>query len=188
MNPVRQRRFLAIALAAGVGVTLGSCRQADPAADGARVASGPPVPAPAPSPAAVAAPDPFSWAAAIAHVEEVRGSAGRITTPEELHHYSDRRRFLAVQMADSREERYALPHDVAALAQMIQRGELVGLLAGKHPQEVGRVPEVRVGNQNLYSARSTTPGILPMKYSPTLVSEPSVEVPHQPKRRAEFER
>ncbi len=68
-------------------------------------------------------------AAAIARVEEVRGSAGRITTPEELRHHSDRRRFLAVQMADSRERRYDLPHDVAALAQMIQRGELVGLRA-----------------------------------------------------------
>ena len=76
-----------------------------------------------------APPDPFSWAAAIARVEEVRGSAGRITTPVELHHYDDRRRFLAVQMADSREESYDLPHDVADLAQMIQRGQLVGLRA-----------------------------------------------------------
>jgi hypothetical protein len=54
---------------------------------------------------------------------------GRIEIPAELRHYDDRRRFLAVQMADSREERYDLPHDVAALAQMIQRGELVGLRA-----------------------------------------------------------
>ena len=62
-------------------------------------------------------------------MEEVRGSAGRITTPAELHHYDDRRRFLAVQMADSREASYDLPHDVADLAQMIQRGQLVGLRA-----------------------------------------------------------
>jgi hypothetical protein len=73
------------------------------------------------------------WAAAIAKVEEVRGSAGRIEVPAELRHYSDRRRFLAVQMADSREKQYKLPHDVAALAQMIQAGELVGLPAlGEH--------------------------------------------------------
>jgi hypothetical protein len=32
-------------------------------------------------------------------------------------------------MADSQEKRYELPHDVAALAQMIRRGELVGLRA-----------------------------------------------------------
>jgi hypothetical protein len=89
------------------------------------------VPASTPEPSAT--PDPSSWAAAIAHVEEVRGSAGRINTPEELRHYSDRRRFLAVQMADSREEKYTLPHDVAALAQMIQSGELVPLRAlGEH--------------------------------------------------------
>jgi hypothetical protein len=82
------------------------------------------------SPATPAAtPDPFSWASAIARVEEVRGSAGRITTPPELQHYDDRRRFLAVQMADSQEESYDLPHDHAELAEMIQRGEVVALPA-----------------------------------------------------------
>ena len=66
-------------------------------------------------------------------MEEVRGSAGRITTPPSSSHYDDRRRFLAVQMADSQEESYDLPHDVADLAQMIQRGQLVGLRAlGDH--------------------------------------------------------
>jgi hypothetical protein len=62
-------------------------------------------------------------------VEEVRGSAGRVDTPSELQHYDDRRRFLAVQMADSQEESYDLPHDHAELAEMIQRGEVVGLPA-----------------------------------------------------------
>jgi hypothetical protein len=129
-----RRRSLVIALAATAGVSAGSCRNADKAAEGPPVSiSGAPVPFEPHTTASAAPPDPFSWAAAIARVEEVRGSAGRITTPEELRHHSDRRRFLAVQMADSKEERYALPHDVAALAQMIQRGELVGLRAlGEH--------------------------------------------------------
>ena len=106
-----------------------SCRQSDPPP----VAPAGPMPselAAAPPPAApTATPDPFSWAAAIARVEEVRGSAGRITIPEELQHYDDRRRFLAVQMADSQEESYDLPHDHAELAEMLRRGELVGLPA-----------------------------------------------------------
>lgn len=68
-----------------------------------------------------------AWEEAVARVEEVRGSAGRIMVPPALQHYDDRRRFLALQMADSREEDYELPHDHAALAQMIERGELVEL-------------------------------------------------------------
>ena len=130
MNTVGGWRALGIAVAAVVGFMSGSCRRAETSADVTPEA--PPAPttvAPAPAVAASAPPDPFSWAAAIARVEEVRGSAGRIEVPAELRHYEDRRRFLAVQMADSREERYALPHDVAALAQMIERGELVGLRA-----------------------------------------------------------
>jgi hypothetical protein len=106
-----------------------TCRPADPPS----AAPAAPVPAElaaSASPTApVATPDPFSWAAAIARVEEVRGSAGRITTPPELQHYDDRRRFLAVQMADSQEESYDLPHDHAELAEMIARGEVVGLPA-----------------------------------------------------------
>ena len=131
VNPGYRQSFLAIALVATAAVTTGSCGNAGGAAE---VTPGPPantatteVPAAAAVPSAP--PDPFSWAAAIARVEEVRGSAGRITTPAELHHYDDRRRFLAVQMADSREESYNLPHDVAELAQMIQDGQLVGLRA-----------------------------------------------------------
>jgi hypothetical protein len=132
MNPGYRSHALAIALVAAATVSAGSCRNGGPSSDVA----------PAPTPGAVAeapatgpsaGPDPFSWAAAIARVEEVRGSAGRITTPAALQHSDDRRRFLAVQMADSREESYDLPHDVADLALMIRRGELVGLRAlGDH--------------------------------------------------------
>ena len=136
MSSGYRRRSLVIAMAAITAVTAGSCRKADKADTAAGTQ---PAPAPETAPATgnaaeeATAPDQFSWAAAIARVEEVRGSAGRIETPEQLRHYSDRRRFLAVQMADSQEERYTLPHDVAALAQMIQRGELVGLRAlGDH--------------------------------------------------------
>jgi len=88
------------------------------------------VPAPAPSatPAQLAptgAPAPGTLEAAIAQVEEVRGSAGRVEVPGELKHYDDHRRFLAVQMADSQERSYRLPDDEADLAEMIQRGEVV---------------------------------------------------------------
>jgi hypothetical protein len=74
-------------------------------------------------------PDPFTWAAAVARVEERRGSADRLDTPGELMHAQDRRRFLAVQMADTREESYELPHDQAELVEMIARGELVEVKA-----------------------------------------------------------
>jgi hypothetical protein len=89
--------------------------------------------APEASPGATQPPDPVTWAAAVARVEEVRGSNDRLRTPAELMHYQDRRRFLAMQMADTREEEYVLPHDQAELAQMIARGELVEVKAlGEH--------------------------------------------------------
>ena len=85
---------------------------------------------PTPTPEPQATPVPAeTWAAAIAKVEEVRGSAGRIEVPSELQHYEDRRRFLALQMADSKEEGFDLPHDQAELVEMIQRGELVEVRA-----------------------------------------------------------
>ena len=45
--------------------------------------------------------------------------------PDDLKHYEDRRRFLAVQMADSQDRQYRLPDDEADLADMVQRGEVV---------------------------------------------------------------
>jgi hypothetical protein len=119
----------AVAMVAAATVTLGSCRNASQGTEVAADAGPATTVAAASAPPPSTPPDPFSWAAAIARIEEVRGSAGRITTPAELHHYTDRRRFLAVQMADSQEESYDLPHDVADLAQMIQKGQLVGLRA-----------------------------------------------------------
>jgi uncharacterized protein DUF5715 len=85
-------------------------------------------PAPTPVPRATPVP-PETWAAALEKVEEVRGSAGRIDIPPELQHYEDRRRFLALQMADSREENFDLPHDAGELVEMVQKGELVEMPA-----------------------------------------------------------
>src|SRR5207244_8171095 len=66
-----------------------------------------------PSPAASPPTEPYD--VAHARVQEDRGEAmglaARVTVPEELQHYSDRRRFLAVQMADTRHEQLELPQD-----------------------------------------------------------------------------
>ncbi|HEY2946700.1 MAG TPA: DUF5715 family protein [Vicinamibacteria bacterium] len=59
----------------------------------------------------------------------MRGSEGKIDIPPELQHYEDRRRFLALQMADSKEENFDLPHDQGELVEMIQRHELVEIPA-----------------------------------------------------------
>jgi uncharacterized protein DUF5715 len=80
------------------------------------------------TPTAEAAPlDPLKEA--IRLVEEDRGEAmGRkaeVEIPSELRHYSDRRKFLAVQTAAWQETRYTLPHDFAQLIDLIERGELV---------------------------------------------------------------
>lgn len=66
---------------------------------------------------------------ALAKVEEDRGEpSGRnvlLEVPAELRHYADRRRFLAVQTAEERQQQYTLPHDYADLATMIRAGQLV---------------------------------------------------------------
>jgi Family of unknown function (DUF5715) len=81
-----------------------------------------------PPPPTVEAPMVDPWKAAAHKVEEERGEpTGRkaaINTPAELQHYSDRRRFLAVQVAETREQRYDLPQDYADLARLIGKGEM----------------------------------------------------------------
>ncbi|MCI0487434.1 MAG: DUF5715 family protein [Blastocatellia bacterium] len=66
---------------------------------------------------------------ALHKVEENRGEpAGRkaeVEVPGELKHYSDRRRFLAVQVAEWRKHRYNIPHDYVELIGMIRSEELV---------------------------------------------------------------
>jgi hypothetical protein len=69
------------------------------------------------------------WKEAALKVEEDRGEEtgrrAKIEIPEQLKHYSDRRRFLASQVAAWREYEYETPHDFAELAALIRRGEMV---------------------------------------------------------------
>jgi len=69
------------------------------------------------------------WKEAVSKVEQDRGEAvGRnasVEVPGELKHYADRRRFLAVQAADSRAHVDAIPHDFASLLPIIQKRQLV---------------------------------------------------------------
>ncbi len=117
---------LAVCLAVIVPLALGACRQhAAPVQEKTEVEPTPsPTPEPEPTPVA-----PETWAAAIEKVEERRGSPGKIDVPPELRHYDDRRRFLALQMADSKEEGFHLPHDQGELVEMIQKHELVEMPA-----------------------------------------------------------
>jgi uncharacterized protein DUF5715 len=82
-------------------------------------------------PPALTGPQVKSWKAAARKVEENRGApigrAARVEVPPELRHYADRRRFLAVQVAESQEQDLDLPDDYVELTRMIERGELVEL-------------------------------------------------------------
>jgi Family of unknown function (DUF5715) len=66
---------------------------------------------------------------AVRRVEEDRGvpvgNKAKIEIPAELKLYKDRRRFLAVQVAAWREQKYEIPEDFSDLAVMIGRGEFV---------------------------------------------------------------
>lgn len=81
----------------------------------------------APPPAVAATVDP--WKQAVSKVEQDRGEpVGRnasVEVPDELKHYADRRRFLAVQAADSRAHLDAIPDDFASLLPMIQQHQFV---------------------------------------------------------------
>jgi uncharacterized protein DUF5715 len=127
-NPGRDvfQTTLAVCLTAVVPFAVGACRrQAAPVEEKPAVEATPSA-TPEPEPAPVA---PETWAAAIEKVEERRGSPGRIDVPSELRHYDDRRRFLALQMADSKEEGFDLPHDQGELVEMIKKHELVEMPA-----------------------------------------------------------
>jgi hypothetical protein len=70
-----------------------------------------------------------TWRNAVRKVEEDRrervGSRVVVPVPAELLHYDDRRRFLAVQVAETRERDYTLPGDDADLSALARSGELV---------------------------------------------------------------
>jgi DNA-binding transcriptional ArsR family regulator len=72
-----------------------------------------------------------AWKLAVQKVKEDRGEPmGKQATadvPSELAHYSDTRRFLAIQVAEWREHKFATPHDFVDLSKQIRQGELVEL-------------------------------------------------------------
>jgi hypothetical protein len=84
-----------------------------------------------PAPPAAEAAEVSSWTQAVRKVKEDRGEpAGKqakVETPAQLRHYSDTRRFLAVQYAEWREHHFETPKDFADLAAMLERGEMVEL-------------------------------------------------------------
>jgi hypothetical protein len=70
-----------------------------------------------------------TWKQMARKVEEPRGEpvgrAARVSVPAELRHYTDRKRFLAIQVAATKEQEFDTPHDYAELARMIGRDQLV---------------------------------------------------------------
>jgi Skp family chaperone for outer membrane proteins len=69
------------------------------------------------------------WRKAALKVEEDRGEPigrkAQVEVPAELKHYSDHRRFLAVQVAEYLTQKYEIPSDFAELVALIRRNQLV---------------------------------------------------------------
>ena len=82
-----------------------------------------------PVPASSASAEGTPWGPAAQRVSEDRGEPtgrqAKVEVPPQLKHYSDTRRFLAIQVAEWREHQFETPHDYAGLAGMIRGGELV---------------------------------------------------------------
>lgn len=72
-----------------------------------------------------------SWTQALKKIKEDRGEPvgkqARVDIPSQLKHYSDTRRFLAIQVAESLEHSLDSPQDFVDLAAMIRKGEMVEL-------------------------------------------------------------
>jgi hypothetical protein len=68
---------------------------------------------------------------ALQKIEEDRGeptgNKAQTTVPAELKLYKDKRRFLAIQIAEWRKQSYEIPHDFPELVSMIQRAEFTML-------------------------------------------------------------
>jgi Family of unknown function (DUF5715) len=68
---------------------------------------------------------------ALQKIEEDRGeptgNKAQVTVPAELKLYQDKRRFLAIQVAEWRKQSYEIPHDFSELVPMIQRAEFTVL-------------------------------------------------------------
>src|SRR5262245_31081825 len=84
-----------------------------------------PLPLPSASPVPLTGYDVPGWAEAVSQIEQGRGSNDRLSVPPELQHGSDRRVFLASQLADATDTRVRTPHDLAEIAMMLRSGELV---------------------------------------------------------------
>ncbi|HEY6190568.1 MAG TPA: DUF5715 family protein [Pyrinomonadaceae bacterium] len=71
------------------------------------------------------------WNQSVLKVKEDRGEPmgrqAKVDVPAELLHYSDSRRFLAIQVAEWREHHFDTPQDFVGLARQIEKGELVEL-------------------------------------------------------------
>lgn len=72
-----------------------------------------------------------TWTQAVQKVKEDRGEPtgkqAKVDIPQQLRHYSDTRRFLAVQAAEWRQHRFETPEDFVDLAALIKKGEMVEL-------------------------------------------------------------
>jgi hypothetical protein len=83
------------------------------------------------APQAASAAEVSSWSQALQKIKEDRGEPvgkqARVDVPAQLKHYSDSRRFLAVQVAECLEHKIDSPQDFVELADMIKKGELVEL-------------------------------------------------------------
>jgi hypothetical protein len=84
-----------------------------------------------PAPSAAEAAEVSSWTQAVKKIKEDRGAPvgkqAKVETPQQLRHYSNTRRFLAIQHAEWREHRFETPKDYVELAAMITSGEMVTL-------------------------------------------------------------
>ena len=82
-------------------------------------------------PAIVGAAEVNPWTRAVEKIKEDRGEPtgkqAKVDIPSQLRHYSDTRRFLAVQVAEWRQHKLSTPQDLVDLAGMINRGEFVPL-------------------------------------------------------------
>src|SRR5437016_5709912 len=71
------------------------------------------------------------WTQAVEKVKQDRGEPtgkqAKVDIPQELRHYSDTHRFLAIQVAEVRKNGFETPQDLVDLAAMIKRGEMVAL-------------------------------------------------------------
>jgi hypothetical protein len=72
-----------------------------------------------------------AWTQAMAKVKQDRGEPigkqAEVAIPAQLRHYSDTRRFLAIQVAEWRKYGFETPQDFVDLAAMIRDGQLVAL-------------------------------------------------------------